>query len=183
MKPLSRQFLLRQIFQESFAKQTVWIKQYEVTEVNVASNQLSHTDKQRQAVVDRERTQYPPLIGSSFHPWPGQVENRLFGFFAPAKKFASPDYTLSLSLSRSHPLSPRITHGRHRWQGRLMFPDETGLKMQRDVNVETTPWRWKRGRGCTEKFGSRGRRERVEGGWFRSVRLVFAARTQRARGQ
>ena len=28
-----------------------------------------------------------------------------------------------------------------------------------------------------------GGRERVEGGWFRSVRLVFAARTQRARGQ
>lgn len=46
-----------------------------------------------------------------------------------------------------------------------MFPDETGLKMQRDVNVETTPWRWKRGRGCTEKFGSRGR-EGESGGWL-----------------
>lgn len=56
--------------------------------------------------------------------------------------------------------------------------DETGLKMQRDVlvDVQTTPWRWNRGRGCTEKFGSRGR-GRVEGGWSCSV---FAADPVRA---
>lgn len=71
-----------------------------------------------------ERTQYP-LIGSSFHPWPGQVESRLFGFFAPAKKFASPDYTRALSPS----LPPSLLglHTRHRRRG-LMLRRRNGFK-------------------------------------------------------
>lgn len=88
---------------------------------------VSHTlmNRARPSAMANERTQYP-LIGSSFHPWPGQVESRLFGFFAPAKKFASPDYTRALSPSLP-PLSFLGLHTRHRRRG-LMLRRRNGFK-------------------------------------------------------